>query len=62
MVVARSHMVGAREMTWMNLDGMEEIESAKKAFYEVKVELSKVDRELEGFVGDFPRQSIGIKR
>ena len=55
-------MVGAREMTWMNLDGMEEIESAKQAFYEVKVELSKVDRELEGFVGDFPRQSIGIKR
>ena len=27
-----------------------------------KEELSKVDRELEGIVGDLPRQSVGIQR
>ena len=27
-----------------------------------KEELSKVDRELEGIVGDWPRQSVGIQR
>ena len=27
-----------------------------------KVELSKVDRELEGIVGDLPRQGAGMRR
>ncbi|MDY4557981.1 MAG: hypothetical protein SPE09_04900 [Alloprevotella sp.] len=27
-----------------------------------KEELSKVDRELEGIVGDWPRQSVGVQR
>ena len=27
-----------------------------------KEKLSKVDRELEGIVGDWPRQSVGIQR
>ena len=27
-----------------------------------KEELSKVDRELEGIVGDLPRQGVGIRR
>ena len=27
-----------------------------------KEKLSKVDRELEGIVGDWPRQSVGVQR